>query len=125
MKKCKNVMLIVCASIFLILCACSSKESEPEITLDDVTQAIQTVDPQFEFNDEPMYSMIGASNGWMGYLNDTTPVKVYQYESKDKYEESKETFAPMMDEWPVVGTFVLECSDTSVQDAFSALSQEK
>lgn len=120
-------VLLLCIGLLAGACSCSSQESTPKVTLDDVVQAIQTVDPDFAFGedeeDKPMYSIIGASDGWMGYLNGTTPVKVYQYDSFSDYENAKDIYAPMMDDWPVAGTFVLECNDPDVQVAFSAIEE--
>lgn len=116
----------LCLLAFWAFTVHDSKGIIRPITLDDIETAIQTVDPNFAFSnaedDKPMYEMIGAQDGWMGYLNGTTPVKVYQYESADVYGDAKDTYAPLMDNWPVAGTFVLECNDDSVVAAFSALT---
>lgn len=119
----KGKVIALCLCVVLLLTACSQAV---EVTLENVEQAVQTVDPDFTFStseeDKPMYAMIQAKDGWIGYLNGTTPVKVYEYESTDAYESAKETFVPMMDDWPVVGNFVLECNNADVQAAFNALN---
>ena len=106
-----------------MLCGCSEKE--PNVTLEDVTKAIQTVDSSFAFDTEekPYFEMIGAEDGWIGYLNGTTPIKVYQYENENAYKEAVEAFGELMGDFPKSGNFVLECNDSAVTEAFENIGK--
>lgn len=139
MKK-KVLALSLCAAALLFLSACglsgdgaadggSGPNSTPEssheaestsgITIDGIKSAIQLYDPSFEFDaDKPMFSVVGAEDGWMGYTSDGDVVKVYQYAGEDEYTTAKETYASIMGDWPENGGFVLETNDEAVKTVF-------
>lgn len=121
----KKKMLALFGAVCLIvsLAACGGNKAAG-ITLDDVTAAIQTVDSSFSWDEEkPYFEMIGAEDGWIGYLNGTTPVKVYQYENENTYKEAVESFGELMGDFPKNGNFVLECNDTAVTEAFENIGK--
>lgn len=121
MKKKLLLMFMALVTCFTLM-ACGG-EPEPQITIDDVTAAVQTVDPDFVFDGKPFYQMISADDGWIGYLyvgETRYVVKVYQYLDDKTYEEAVEGF-DIMEPWPKVGQFVLECDNPDVQAAFLAL----
>ena len=94
-------------------------ENNSEITIDGIQSAIQLYDPSFEFGaDKPMFSVIGAEDGWMGYTSSGSVVKVYQYAGEDGYTSAKESYASIMGDWPENGGFVLETSDEAVKTVF-------
>lgn len=116
----KKVVAILLAAIFVLsLSACSET---PSITIEDVTKAFQQIDGNFAFDSEekPYFEMIGAEDGWIGYINETQPVKVYRFADEKAYKDASESLATMK-EWPRVGNFVLECNDPTVQEAFNKL----
>lgn len=139
MKK-KVLALSLCAAALLFLSACGSSgdgaadggsgpnstpessheaESTSGITIDGIKSAIQLYDPSFEFDaDKPMFSVVGAEDGWMGYTSDGDVVKVYQYAGEDEYTTAKETYASIMGDWPENGGFVLETNDEAVKTVF-------
>lgn len=112
----KKIGILLVALLFCVsLSACGGKT----VTFEEVTAAIQTVDGSFSWDDEkPYFEMVGADDGWIGYINGTIPVKVYQYESDKAYKDAVKVFGDLMGEWPKIGGFVLECKDTEVQNAF-------
>lgn len=121
----KMIALLLATVLALSLCSCGGdKTPEPavSVTLDDVTKALQTVDPSFAFDesDKPMFSMIAAEDGHMGYLNGSSPVKIYEYKDEAAYKKAVEDF-PMIKDWPKAGLFVLECSNEDVRAAFNSL----
>ena len=104
----------------LSLAACGGEASN--LTIDDVTAAIQTVDPNFTFDEEkPLFQMIGAQDGWIGYVNDS-PVKVYQYDN-DSYKEACDAWGELITSCPKKGDFVLDCSQEEVIAAFNNLEE--
>lgn len=122
MKK-KVFVWVGMISLCLSLAACSGNKAA-DITLDDITAAIQTVDSSFAWDEEkPYFEMIGASDGWMGYINETSPVKVYEFENEKAYKDVSETFGELMEGLPKNGNFVLECNDESVKEAFENIGK--
>lgn len=115
----------LCISLMAFcLCAAVAACGASEISIDDVTDAIQTVDSNFSWDEEkPYFEMIGAKDGWMGYLEGTTPVKVYEYENQKSYDEAVETFGGIMGDFPKNGNFVLECNDSAIIEAFESIGQ--
>ena len=115
-------LFLACFLCLCMLCGCSEKE--PNVTLEDVTKAIQTVDSSFAFDTEekPHFEMIGAKDGWMGYI-DGSPVKLYEYESKSQYDKAIETYGDLIQNWPKAGNFVLECQNEAVVTAFEDLAK--
>ena len=118
MKKLCIALVVIC------LCAAVAASGASDISIDDVTDAIQTVDSSFAWDEEKHYfEMIGAKDGWAGYLEGTTPVKVYEYENQESYDEAVETFGEIMGDFPKSGNFVLECNDSAVTEAFESTGQ--
>lgn len=116
-----SVILVLVLCLSLVACSGGEKDNDISITIEDVTAAIQTVDPNFSFDDKPLFEMIGAKDGWMGYVNDTSVVKVYLFENESAYQKAVENFGDLLSEMPKLGNFVLECKNEDVQNAFKAL----
>lgn len=121
MKKILAVVL-ACFLLLSVLCGCGEKSSN--VTLEDVTEAIQSVDSSFAFDSEekPVFAMIGAKDGWIGYINGA-PVKVYEYENNASYEKAVEDYGTLIESWPKAGNFVLECNLPDVTTAFENLAK--
>lgn len=116
-----SVILALVLCLSLVACSGGEKGNDISITIEDVAAAIQTVDPNFSFDDKPLFEMIGAKDGWMGYVNDTSVVKVYLFENESAYQKAVENFGDLLSEMPKLGNFVLECKNEDVQNAFKAL----
>lgn len=119
----KKMMALFLSLILIVvsMAACGGEKS-PEITIDDITKAFQQIDSNFAFGTEekPYFEMVGAEDGWIGYIDETKPVKVYRFSDEKAYKEAAESF-DMIKDWPRVGNFVLECNDSGVQEAFAKL----
>lgn len=117
----KKTLLWLCVILCLLFTACGEKTPQVNITIDDITAAVQTVDPAFVFDDKPLYQLIGAKDGWMGYVNgeNRSVVKVYQYEDDKAYQQALKDYEDVLSPMPKVGNFVLECSNEDVLNAFS------
>lgn len=118
MKKMLSAIVLVILCFSLSACGTSEKDNSKNITIDDVTAAIQSVDSSFAFDEnKPFFEMIGAKDGWIGYVNDTTVVKVYQFDDSS-YKKAVDSYGEMLSEMPKVGDFVLECKNEDVKNAF-------
>ena len=132
----KSVLaLSLCVATFFSLTACGTSgestggnttsdssqvvEDNSTITIDGIRSAIQLYDPDFDFNaDKPMFSVIGAEDGWMGYTSDGSVVKVYQYAGEEEYDSAKASYESIIGDWPENGGFVLETNDEAVKIVF-------
>lgn len=133
MKKLLCIVFSLVISLSLIACGTSDETSgmgntpqsdktedvSSEITIDGIRSAIQLYDPSFDFDDEkPMFSLIGAKDGWMGYTSDGSVVKIYQYAGEDEYNSAKDSYSSIMGEWSENGGFVIETNDDAVKIVF-------
>lgn len=119
MKKfCSLSILLIC---LLLLSACGNSSGK-NISIGDIEAALQEKDQSFAFDTEekPMYQLIGAADGWIGYFEGTHPVKVYQFKDNASYKEALKQY-DMMEPWPVVGNFVLETTSPTVEEIFQSL----
>lgn len=96
-------------------------DTKSDITIEGIESAIQIYDADFSFDDKPLFDLIGASDGWMGYTSTGhNVVKVYQYDSDASYNDALELYASTIGEWPKNGNFVLETTDPGVTSAFTS-----
>ena len=95
----------------------ASELNAPTITIKGIEEAIKQIDPGFTFDSKPLFSMIGAVDGWMGYCNDEV-VKIYEYSDDENYKEALETSSVIAD-WPKNGNFILETSNEDVIAVFT------
>lgn len=95
-----------------------SVSQQKEITIEGIEQAIQKADSSFVFDGQPMYQVIGAENGWMGYFGDNV-VKVYQYADDAAYQKALNDYSVVKD-FVRNGNFVLETSNETVSQIFSS-----
>ena len=118
MKRIRPIFIAFCLVISVLFTSCSSEEKN--ITITDIETAIQTVDPGFTFDDKPLFQLIGAQDGWMGYATHGSQiaVKVYQYENESSYQEALKNYGETIENMPKVGAFVLDCSDEDITNAF-------
>lgn len=117
---CSLALLLVC---LLLLSACGNSEGK-EISIGDIEAAIQAKDQAFAFSteDKPMYQLIGATDGWIGYFEETHPVKVYQFKDSASYKKALEQY-DIMEPWPKVVNFVLETTSPAVEEIFTGLGK--
>lgn len=117
-KFCSLSILLIC---LLLLSACGNSSGK-NISIGDIEAALQEKDQSFAFDTEekPMYQLIGAADGWIGYFEGTHPVKVYQFKDNASYKEALKQY-DMMEPWPVVGNFVLETTSPTVEEIFQSL----
>ena len=66
---------------------------------------------------KPFFSMIGAKDGVMFYIDDS-PVKIYEYSSKKSYTEAVEQFS-ILENMPVKGLVVLDTNLSSLIEIFN------
>lgn len=131
----KALVLATAGVLALLCCSCGqpstnistsgtetgNEEQSKDITIDGIEAAIQVYDPSFSFGDDkPIFVMIGASDGWMGYSPEGNVIKVYQYENDDAYNQALEEYSSTIGDWPKNGNFVLETSDPNAILAFTS-----
>lgn len=118
----KFIALVLSVILVLSLAACGGKKA-PEITLDDISNALQAEDSNFAFDSEekPYFEMVGAEDGWIGYFDEVNPVKVYKFANEKAYKEAAENFEILKD-MPKVGLFIMESSSESALNIFKGLA---
>lgn len=127
MKRIRKIFIAFCLIVILLLTSCGSENQN--ITITDIELAIQSVDPGFTFDEKPLFQLIGAQDGWMGYATHGSQivVKVYQYKNESSYQEALKNYGEIIGNMPRVNGFILECSDKDIETAFlntTALSAE-
>jgi len=92
-----------------------TKDSD-ERTLSTFVDAFSTKGVSIDINEKPMFSMIGAIDGVIFYM-DNHPIKIYEYESENKLEEEIENNT-MLTQFERNGKFLLESSFDEAKEIF-------
>jgi hypothetical protein len=101
---------------WLLLAGCSSGEGKSDISMDSITKAFETGGAEIDSNEKPMFSLIGAKDGVIFYV-ENQPVKVYEFDSEKAIETAEESL-PAMKDWERNGLFVLETSHNESKKIF-------
>lgn len=88
--------------------------------LETFKQAFIDAGFSIERESEPIFSMIGASDGTMFYINDQV-VKIYQYESEDDLKSSQEEYSDIVSDFLANGCFLLETSSEDAIKVFNSV----
>lgn len=119
----KKFVAVVLSIVFVLSLAACGSDAGPQITIDDVTKALQAEDANFTFDAEekPYFDMIGAEDGWIGYFEEVNPVKVYKFADEKAYKEATENFE-ILEDMPKVGLFVMESTSENALSIFKGLA---
>ncbi len=112
MKKIVTILLLF--TILIGVTGCSNKKDDK--TLDDFITAFSAQDISVDEDNEPFYSMIGASNG-VSFVSDDKIV-VYEYDSQKALDQAKKDYEVIKD-WTTNGRFLLETSNDDAKKIFT------
>lgn len=117
MKKTSIVLLVILLlAVLLTLTACSNKK---EYSIQDAIQKFKDAGYEVKLEDKPYYSMIGAEDGEMFYL-DGAVVKLYKFKDEKAYKKGIETFSQLKD-CPKKGLVVLDTNSDKAKEIFNSL----
>lgn len=111
-------VLIICMCIVLCLLAVACSETDSR-TLDDFRDAFTSSGYDLSEENEPLYVLIGAINGFMFYA-DGEKVAIYEYKDSSALEDGLKEYTYMAGE-TVNGKFLLETDDTNCIEIFKAV----
>jgi hypothetical protein len=101
----------------LLLAGCSSSAGgKSVISMDSIIKAFEKKGAKIDSNEKPMFSVIGAKDGVIFYVDDQ-PVKVYEFDSEKALKTAEESM-PAMKDWERNGLFVLETSHNESKKIF-------
>lgn len=106
----KKILLVLV--LLFVLTACSS--SEPAGSLANFGDAYADAGHVVDLEEKPLYSFVGATDGFIFYL-DREPVKVYEFDSVKDLEKSDFTFAATN------GRFALETNSATAIEIFNGV----
>lgn len=119
MKKTSIVLLVILLlAVLLTLTACGNKK-ENSIHIQDAIQKFKDAGYEVKLEDKPYYSMIGAEDGEMFYL-DGAVVKLYEFKDENAYKKGTETFSQLKD-FPKKGLVVLDTNSDKAKEIFNSL----
>lgn len=87
------------------------------LNLDLFVEAFTNEGIEIDKNEKPLFSMIGAKDGIIFYV-ENQPVKIYEFDSEKAMEEAEETL-PAMKDWGRNGLFLLETSNEKSKEIFN------
>lgn len=90
------------------------------LTISDVISKFKTEGIQINLEEnKPIFSMIGAKDGEMFYL-DNDPVKLYIFESEKKYKEALSEY-PILGNMPKKDLVVIDTNSSKALEIFDSL----
>lgn len=93
--------------------------NEDKRTMEEFVKAYQDNGCNIDLNEKPFFTMIGASDGIIFYL-DNSPVKIYKYNSESSYNEAKKNNG-LLENWERNGLFVLETNSEKAKEIFKTI----
>lgn len=119
----KKILLI---AIFVItmgtLAGCGEKESDAR-TIANFINAYEDADIEIDEADKPMFTMIGAKDGVIFYIENEV-VKIYEYESEKDLEKAREKYNNIIDDWENNGKFLLETNSEDATKIFTSINKD-
>lgn len=119
MKK-KIFVLLIC--LLSLLCVACSSTKKDERTIADFTQAYQDNGIEITGEEKPYFSMIGAEDGTMFYI-DKAVVKIYMYSNEDALKKAQDDYSDVITGWDVNGKFLLETNDEQAKEIFNGIAE--
>ncbi|REK71502.1 hypothetical protein [Paenibacillus paeoniae] len=114
MKKVIMCMLLL-AMVVVSACSNGGDSKKDERTLQDFISVYVEAGVEVDPNEKPFFEMIKAKDGVI-FNMDGSPVKIYEYESTDKLNDSLKESG--FSEWPTNGRFALETNNDAAADVF-------
>jgi hypothetical protein len=110
----KIVMTLLLFTILIGVTGCSSKKDAR--TLDDFITAFSEQDMSVDKENEPFYSLIGATKG-VTFVNEDKIV-IYEYDSQKDLDKAKKDYTIIKD-WTTNGRFIIETSNEEAIKIFT------
>lgn len=117
----KKIILLFTCLLFLICVACSNKKND-ERTLTDFTKAYQDNGVEITGEDKPYFSMIGAEDGTLFYI-DQSVVKIYMYSDEDALKKAQDDYSDVITGWDTNGKFLLETNNEQAKEIFKEIAE--
>ena len=112
------VILLVVITIFFIVLNNNNKDNR---TMEDFIKPFQEKGYEIDLNEKPLYTLIGANDGVIFYI-DESPVKIYKYNSEKLYKEAKNNFY-ILEGMPKNGLFVLDTNNHIAEEIFNNITK--
>lgn len=114
--KIKLRILAIIAVLSVVFAGCSSEKNESSnITMDGIVQAFEDGGAT-KSDEKPLYQLIGASEGVMLKLGNST-VKIYEYKSEKELNDARSKFEIIKD-MPSKGKFLLDTKNEEAIQIF-------
>lgn len=111
------ILLLVIVIFFIVL----SNNDKDARTMAEFIKPFQEKGYEIDLNEKPLYSLIGANDGVMFYI-DGSPIKIYKYDSEKIYKEAKNDFS-ILDSMPKNGLFVLDTKNHIAEEIFNNITK--
>ena len=116
MKKIIDLLSLTLILFTLFGCGATFKN----LKMSDFQQAFKASGVNVSTNLKPDYALIGAKDGIMFYMNNS-PVKIYEFASKDALNTAEKNHSKIMSGWPINGLFVLETNEAKAKEIFNGV----
>ena len=107
------IFTILVASIILI------NKNSNNISMQDVILKFKESGINVKLEEKPYFSMIGAKDGEMFYL-DNSPVKLYEFKDKKSYKQALKNFSTL-ENMPQKGLVVIDTNSSRALEIFNSL----
>lgn len=111
------ILLLVIAIFFIVL----SNNDKDTRTMAEFIKPFQEKGYEIDLSEKPLYSLIGANDGIIFYI-DGSPIKIYKYDSEKLYKEAKNNFS-MLESLPKNGLFVLDTNNNIAEEIFNNITK--
>ena len=113
----KRHMYLLLLCFILVGCSFTKTEGNKNVNFDSIIGAFENEGIEIDKNEKPMFSMIGAKDGVIFYV-ESQPVKIYEFDSEKTIKEAEEAL-PAIKDWDRNGLFLLETSNEKSKEIFN------
>lgn len=117
----KNIIIIIIFLIFIIFVASIIfiNSNSNNISIQDAISKFKEAGINVNLEEKPYFSMIGAKDGEMFYL-DNSPVKLYEFKDKKSYKQALKNFSTL-ENMPQKGLVVIDTNSSKALEIFNSL----
>lgn len=118
----KKIVILIIFLIFIILVmsiVLFINSNYNNISMQDVISEFKAAGINVNLEEKPYFSMIGAKDGEMFYL-DNSPVKLYEFKDKKSYKEALKNFSTLKN-MPQKGLVVIDTNSSKALEIFNSL----
>ena len=118
----KKIVILIVFSIFIILLASIilfKNNNYDNISMQDAISKFKESGINVNLEEKPYFSMIGAKDGEMFYL-DNSPVKLYEFKDEKSYKQALKNFSTL-EQMPKKGLVVIDTNSSKALEIFNSL----